>query len=249
MMILKKQISRFGEIHYPRRVTFFVLTLLLGVASPAYSSKGVTVTTSNGKQMTLTLQGLNDSRGYQYCELVFIYEGNVGADIYTTSPLAPCSLDWWGNLDLTALAQEFGAKMVVKNGPQWWSMDKVGVLVSGPVDVGGAEMAFAAHLPAGTMGIPKYTVFNPAKTQNLVWKAGSPTYRIVDADGYVYMLQGHKIPADKLSTLGEKFQRLPDGWSYQVNIPAEDLVMNLTSDKPIPSIQDEFDQIYIRIPE
>ncbi len=42
---------------------------------------------------------------------------------------------------------------------------------------------------------------------------------------------------------------MPEGWEYDVEAPTEDLVMNLTPAEPIPSVSDEFDQIYIRIPE
>ena len=48
---------------------------------------------------------------------------------------------------------------------------------------------------------------------------------------------------------GGEFQGPPEGWEYVVNVLTEDLVMNLTPDAPIPSVQDEFDQIYVRIPE
>ena len=204
--------------------------------------------TGQGKRVTLTLQTLPDSREYQYCELVIDY-GDIGNDIYSTSPLALCSLDWWDNLDLGAVAKELGAKSAIKNGPQWWSMDEVGVMASTPVSVAGVNMAFGAHLPPGTMSIPKYTVFNPAKFQNLVWKAGKPVYQLVDPDGHVYVLQGHKITLDSLATLGDQFKQLPEGWKYVVKDLTEDLVMNLTPNKPIPSVQDEFDQIYFRIPE
>ncbi|QEG33222.1 hypothetical protein [Bythopirellula goksoeyrii] len=208
----------------------------------------VEMTTGQGKQMTLTLQTLPDSRGYQYCELVFNY-GEVGNDIYSTSPLAPANLEWWDNLDVEALAKEFGAESVYKNGPQWWSMDEVGVMASKPVEVAGIDMVFGAHLPPGTLKIAQYKVFNPAKYQNLTWDAGKPVYEIIDAEGHVYVLQGHKIPTDELATLGEKFKRLPEGWKYRVRDLEKDLVMNLTPKEPIPSVQDEFDQIYIRIPE
>ena len=218
------------------------------VADAEEKAGGVSMTTGHGKTMTLTMQTLADSRGYQYCELVFNY-GDVGNDIYSTSPLAECSLGWWDNLDLEALAQEFGAQSVFKNGPQWWSMDEVGVMASVPVSVAGVDMVFGAHLPPGTLSIPKYAVFKPAKTQNLVWKAGQPAYQLVDPDGHAYVIQGHKVPVDSLATLGEQFQELPDGWEYVVNVLTEDLVMNLTPNEPIPSVQDEFDQIYIRIPE
>jgi hypothetical protein len=208
----------------------------------------VTMTTGQGKTMTLTMQTLPDSRGYQYCELLFNY-GDKGSDIYSTSPLAKADLDWWNKLDVDALAKEFGAESVYKNGPQWWSMDEVGVMASKPVRVGGVDMVFGAHLPPGTLKMAKYTVFNPAKFQNLTWKAGKPVYQLVDPDGHVYVLQGHKVPEEQLATLGERFEKLPSGWKYRVQILEKDLVMKLTPKAPIPSVQDEFDQIYIRIPE
>ena len=119
---------------------------------------------------------------------------------------------------------------------------------SDPVDVLGEPMVFGAVLPPGTIGSPQYTVFYPSKNQYLVWYAGLPTYRLTDADGYVYVMQGYKVPQDELATLGDQFQDLPEGWKYTVVDITEDLIMDLTPDTPIPSVQDEFDQIYIRIP-
>ena len=120
---------------------------------------------------------------------------------------------------------------------------------SEPVAVAGVEMAFGANLPPGTLGSPKYQVFSPAKTQYLVWEAGKPAYQLVDPDGNVYVVQGYKVSQDSLATLGDQFKELPEGWDYRVNVLTEDLVMDLTPDAPIPSVQDEFDQIYIRIPK
>ena len=224
--------------------TNVALTVTLGVflciTFPDNAAAQVSMSTGQGKTMTLTLQTLPDSREYQYCELVFDY-GDAGNDIYSTSPLAECSLEWWDNLDLGSLAEEFGANAVFKNGPQWWSMDEVGVMASKPVSVAGVDMVFGANLPPGTMNMPKYGVFSPAKFQNLLWGAGKPTYQLVDSEGYVYVLQGHKIPLDSLATLGDRFQDLPDGWEYRVNVVSEDLLMNLTPDVAIPSVQDEFE--------
>lgn len=225
--------------------------------SPAASPTPTAATTTTqtgmmqnglGENVSLTLQTLDDSRDYRYCELVFNY-GDNGSDIYSTSPLAECSVDWWDNLDLEAVAEEFGADNVTKNGPQNWTMDQVGVLASEPVDVAGVDMVFGAHLPPGTLGTPAYEVFSPAKTQNLVWDAGKPVYELVDPNGTVYVMQGYKVPQDELATLADNMTELPDGWEYRVENLTDDLVMNLTPDEPIPSTTDEFDQIYIRIPE
>ena len=218
-----------------------------GVLAQEATPVAVEMTTGQGETYTLTPQQLDDARDYQYCELVFDY-GDQGSDIYSTSPLAPCDLAWWDGLDLAALAETFGAKQIVKNGPQRWSMDTVRVMASEPIAVAGVAMVFGAHLPPGTMGTAAYTVFNPAKYQYLVWDSGKPTYQIVDADGNAYVLQGYKVAPDQLASLGDQFKKLPAGWAYQVVTLDEDLVFDLTPAEPIPSIQDEFDQIYIRVP-
>jgi len=217
------------------------------LAAEDQPSEEVIMQTSQGKRLKLTLQNLENARGYQYCELVFNY-GDKGSDIYSTSPLAPADLKWWDELDLQQLAKEFGATSIYKNGPQRWSMDEVGVLGSAPIKVGGVDMIFGAHLPPGTLEAPKYQVFSPAKTQNLLWKKGKPTYQLVDPQGQAYILQGYKVSANQLTSLGEKFEKLPPGWSFQVKQLDQDLVMKLTPNAPIPSVQDEFNQIYIRVP-
>ena len=128
-------------------------------------------------------------------------------------------------------------------------MDEVSVKGSDPVNVGGVNMTFGAILSPGTTATPYYEVYYPSKTQDLLWKAGLPTYQLTDAEGYNYLVQGYKVPKEDLATLGSQFQSLPDGWSYNVVTLDEDLIFNLTPDIPIPSVQDEFDQIYIRVPE
>ena len=77
----------------------------------------IEMTTGQGETYTLTSQQLDDARDYIYCELVLDY-GDPGSDIYSTSPLALCDVDWWDGLDLEALAEAFGADQAIKNGPQ-----------------------------------------------------------------------------------------------------------------------------------
>ncbi len=46
----------------------------------------------------------------------------------------------WDNLDIDALAAEFGAESITKNGPQYWSMDTVSVKGSDErFDMSGAD--------------------------------------------------------------------------------------------------------------
>lgn len=228
----------------------FAMTLTLtSTLSVADDPKPVMMKNGLGESMTLTMQTVPDSRDFRYCELVVDYGEPHGSDIYSSTYHGECDLEWWNNLDLDALAKELGANKVEKNGPQKWSMDEVSMMVSQTVTIGGKEMNYGATLPPGTTGIPKYTVFKPAKFQDLVYKAGKPVYQLIDPDGNVYVVQGYKVATDELATLGDKFKQLPEGWTYVVEVLEKDLVMNLTPDKTIPSFQDEFDQIYILIPE
>ena len=206
------------------------------------------VTTGDGTEYYLYPQWLNNSRDFIYCEMVWNYGDPYGSDLYSTSPIQPCNTTWWDNLNLTVVAELFGANSSTPNGPEYWSMDEVRVYASHPVDVLGEPMVYGASFAPGAVGSPEYTVFYPTKNQYLVWYAGLPTYQLTDADGFVYVLQGYKVAKDDLDTLGDQFQDLPEGWSYNVVTITEDLVFDLTPDAPIPSVQDEFDQIYIRIP-
>mmetsp|Transcript_8992 Transcript_8992/g.18354 ORF Transcript_8992/g.18354 Transcript_8992/m.18354 type:complete len:273 (-) Transcript_8992:159-977(-) len=221
------------------------------VAGDATSTNGDgdSLTACNGDEYSLHTHELNDSRDYLYCELIFNYPGECGGDVYSTSPLAPCDLDWWANLDLKAVAAERGAESVTKNGPQRWSMDTVTEKVTEGTDVGGAQMVYGANLAPGTATLPSYEVFYPSKTQYLLWMAGLPTYQLTDADGYNYVIQGYKVETSELATLGDQFEELPEGWSYNVITPDEDLILDLTPETGAPSVIDEFDQVYIRIPE
>jgi hypothetical protein len=205
------------------------------------------LTAGDGNEFYLYPQWLNNSRNFIYCEMIWNYDDQHGSDIYSTSPIQPCNVTWWDDLNLTDVADSLDAESATKNGPQYWSMDQVRVYASDPVDIFGEPMVFGAVLPPGTVGMSPYTVFYPSKNQYLVWNAGKPTYRLTDNDGYVYVLQGYKVPESELATLGDDFQDLPEGWTYTVVNPDEDLIMDLTPDIEIPSVQDEFDQVYIRI--
>ena len=209
----------------------------------------VTVTSAKGDTLVLYPHSLENARNYIYCELVFNY-GDNGSDIYSTSPVAPCDVNWWDNLDLDALATEFGAESVTKNGPQYWSMDFVRVLGSDPFNISGVMMLYGSLLPPGTIGSAPYTVFYPAKNQLLVWADGLPTYRLKDDMNNVYIVQGYKVPESDLPTLGSNFTDLPPGWSYEVvDVTGGNLSITFASDAPIASVQDEFDQIYAQVSE
>lgn len=223
----------------------------VGAVAQDASPAPVDMAAASGETYTLTFKELDGAAGYIYCEIIFDY-GDAGQDIFSTSPVAPCDTDWWDSLDVDATAAELGANFIYKNGPEWWSSDVVAVMASEPQDIQGVQMNFGAVLPPGTVGggggTPDYTLFNTAKNQNLTWSAGTETYQLVDGNGYHYIIQGYKVDPSELPTLGDQFQNLPAGWTYETITYDQDLAVELSPAGFIPSVQDEFDQIYILIP-
>lgn len=203
----------------------------------------VTLTTGQGNDITLSFQTLTEKRNWTYCELAFAYEDYT--DVYLTEFSTECSSDWFDKLDLEAVAREMGAKGVHKNGPQSWSMDEVGLMISGPVKIAGVDMVFGVRLPPGVFDLPKYKPFYPDKKMTMLYKAGSPSYQLFDPDGNAYVIMGYKIPRERLLTLADELS-LPDGWKYRIVTPTEDIYVELISD-PEPHVKDDFNQVYAPI--
>jgi hypothetical protein len=104
-------------------------------------------------------------------------------------------------------------------------------------------------LKTAATGIALYTVFNPKKTQKMVYDKGKPVYELVDPEGHVYVLQAHEeqFPIETLDKLGEKL-KLPEGWQFRTRILDEGLVLDLTPDTTIYAVGDEYHQYWTRIP-
>ena len=51
-----------------------------------------------------------------------------------------------------------------------------------------------------------------------------------------------------LPTLGERLEKLPEGWSYRTRVLEEDLILDLKRDELFYNVGDEFHQYYTRIP-
>ncbi|MCI0447075.1 hypothetical protein L0152_28200 [bacterium] len=65
------------------------------------------------------------------------------------------------------------------------------------------------------------------------------------------MMQAHgeQFPYDSLAGLGKRMGKLPEGWQYRTRVLTEDLVLDLSPDRTIHAVGDEFQQYYTRIPE
>jgi len=179
----------------------------------------------------------------------------TGIDVYNTTGLNDCPPELWDKMDLDQIRKQYSALKVEKNGPHYWMMDSQTVSFGEKASFGGLEARWAARLdPAIVMkaaqGSEPYKIFNPKKTQQMVYSKGKPIYELIDPDGHVYVLQAHeeRFPIETLANLGAQL-KLPNGWKYHTHTLTEDLVMDLTPDMTIYALGDEYHQYWTRIPE
>ena len=189
----------------------------------------------------------------RFGEILVVKQGSI--EVYNTTGLNNCPAELWDNMDLESVRKQFGALKVQKNGPHYWMMDSQTVSFGERASFGGLEARWAATLdPAlvakAAQGTEPYRLFNPKKTQRMVYSKGEPVFELVDPDGHAYVLQAHeeRFPIESLATLGEQL-KLPNGWQFRTRTLTDDLIMDLKADQTIYAVGDEFHQYWTRIPD
>jgi hypothetical protein len=208
----------------------------------------------NEPNKTVKPYAFTNTRNMRFGEILVVKPG--GADIYNTTGINDCPAELWDALDLEKIKKEFGAVVIQKNGPHYWMMDSQTISFGATASFQGLEARWGARVdPAmfskAATGSEPYKVFNPRKTQKMVYAKGKPVYELVDPDGHSYVLQAREeaFPIDSLATLADQMKQLPKGWHYRTRILTEDLVLDLRSDQTIYGVGDEFHQYYTRIPK
>jgi hypothetical protein len=196
---------------------------------------------------------INDTRNMRFGEILIAKVD--GIEVYNTTGLNDCPAELWKALDLEKIKKQYGALKVELNGPHYWMMDSQTVSFGEKASFGALDARWVARLPLLTAleaskGSEPYKIFEPKKTQKMVYDKGKPVYEIVDSDGHVYVLQAHEeqFPLESLPQLGEKLTKLPKGWQFRTRTLTEDLVLDLKPNETIYAIGDEYHQYYTRIP-
>ncbi len=202
--------------------------------------------------MELNLVTVDGTRDMRFGEVLIVKPS--GVDVYNTTGLNDCPADKWNAMDVKAIATEHGAAAAQQNGPHYWMMDSQSLMLGKQVSFGGVDARYAATLDPAIVrkaaGSEPYTVFTPKKTQRMVYAKGKPVFELVDSNGHVYVLQArdHAFSIPALPELAAQMKKLPSGWTYRTRTLSEDLVLDLTPDKTIYAVGDEFRQYYTRIP-
>jgi hypothetical protein len=237
-----------------RRLTGVAPLVLAAVLIAALAPARADEPAGKAKGQSLKSEKVVNTRNMRFGEILLVKD--TGIEVYNTTGVNDCPAKLWDALDLDKIKKQFGALRVEKNGPHYWMMDEQTVSFGEKANFEGLEARWVATLnlaaaEKAAKGSEPYKVFLPKKTQKMVYFKGKPVYELVDPDGNVYVMQAHEeqFPIDSLPKLGEKLKKLPKGWQYRTRDLTEDLVLDLTPDKTIYAVGDEFHQYYTRIPK
>jgi hypothetical protein len=235
-----------------RAIRYLVIGML--AAPPFAAALIVGLGEANAQNKDLKVVTVENTRNTRFGEILVVKESAI--EIYNTTGLNDCPARLWDAMDLEAIKRQYQAKAIQKNGPHYWMMDALTVSLGETASFGGIDARWGASIDPSLIGksdkgSEPYKVFNPKKTQKMVYFKGKPVFELVDPDGHVYVLQAREeqFPIESLPKLGEKMKRLPKGWTYRTRILAEDLVLDLRPDHTIYGVGDEFHQYYTRIAE
>jgi hypothetical protein len=205
---------------------------------------------------------LRNLRGKPHAEVVIIKRdaeglGAVGICYNTLSLPDHLSDEQFRGLDADALKAEFGGDGIWLNGPRRAQMDEASaeVLDGGQVtSLGGIPMQTVAKVRITDVRMfagkrPAYIETEVERTTTWTFHAGQPVHELVAPDGSVYAMQSASLIkdpnlAEQLPNLGQRLQ-LPDGWTYRVRTPEQDLVVQ-ARDGVAHVVLDEFENNYQR---
>jgi hypothetical protein len=212
------------------------------------------ISLARAQDEALKPETINNTRNMRFCEILIV-KVLKGIEVYNTTGVSDCSPQLWNTLDLAEIRSHFDALKAEKNGPHFWMMDSQTVLFGERASFGGIEARWVARLPLLTAleaatGSKPYHVFEPKKTQRMVYSKGKPVYELIDPDNNVYVLQAHeeRFPIDSLDKMGEQL-KMPAGWKFRARDLNEDLILDLKPGQTIYAVGDEYHQYWTRIPK
>lgn len=199
----------------------------------------------------------DDWRDHRYGEIIAVYRKGfkLYMEVYNTVNSNELPEDLWEKIDSDALAKEYGAMAVLKNGPRHWVVNNI---EAGPMskdrkiaNFGGIEMTQRAKLHKtifqGSLGSKKYAENVVNRETTYYYYKGNMVYELTSPAGDVYRMQSYSqqvdpsLTIDDLEMLGDKLD-LPAGWTYRARILDED--SKLTADGKAYIINDELLNTY-----
>jgi hypothetical protein len=193
-----------------------------------------------------------DFHDARYCEFL-VLKGevpNAKVTVFNTIGLNECPAGKWDAIDAGELAQELGAKAVIKNGPRHFLMDSA-TGDPGPVkSFDGLKMRKVATIAIHSddeLVQRTYSERTITRDNTWTWEKGRRVYELLAPDGSDYVMQSYSQIADpnlsigQLRGLGDRLS-LPQGWEYRSRVLKKDL--NLKANGSATIVQDDLTDTY-----
>ena len=193
-----------------------------------------------------------DFHDARYCEFL-VLTGEVPSakvKVFNTIGLNECPQHKWDSIDAAELAQELGAKAVIKNGPRNFLMDAA-TGDPGPVkSFDGLKMRKVATIAIHSneeLVSQVYAERTITRDNTWTWKEGRRVFELLAPDGSDYVMQSYSQIVDpdlsigQLKNLGKRLE-LPQGWEYRSRVLKKDLTLKARGSATI--VQDDLTNTY-----
>lgn len=204
-------------------------------------------------QGSAVITKLHDSR---YCEIIELKGDppNTKAVVWNTIGLNDCPAGWWDGLDAATIAADRGDKLVIKNGPRYWTMNSVSGKIGRKLNFYGQDLRRVAVIPirtAADLSTAPYGEREVDRTNVWHWRKGRTVFRLHAPDGSDYVMQAYsqivdpKLSEADLPGLADRLA-LPEGWSYDSKKLKKPL--NLGAKGSATVVQDDLRNTYQLLP-
>jgi hypothetical protein len=193
-----------------------------------------------------------DFHDARYCEFLVLTGDvpNAKVTVYNTIGLNKCPASKWDPIDAGELAQELGAKLVIKNGPRHFLMDSATGDPGQVKSFDGLKMRKVATIAIHSqeeLAQRTYSERTITRDNTWTWDEGTRVYELLAPDGSDYVMQSYSqivdpdLSIDQLRGLGDRL-KLPQGWEYRSRVLKEDLKLKANGSATI--VQDDLTDTY-----
>ena len=258
LITLQQQTNRLLKLASTIAFTGFV-----AVFSPANTmadqlATGIDYEKDSANPRTLTFDNTRDNR---FCELFFIKVKGDMKELHVYNPTGlnnmaetgdSCPDSLINKVDLAGLKEHYKMDGIYYNKPRHWMVDKITLPVGAIRNTDGMDWYWMAssHMPAKTEMKPGFLTYKHAPVERkstITFRAGKPAHLLDDPEGKTWVMKTYRHDygqtIDNIKDLASRYKKLPEGYSFRVEVLEKDLVLKPTGGTATV-MQDEFENTF-----
>lgn len=188
------------------------------------------------------------------CAVIIGTGRNARAHMHATTGISTITPEAMGMIDTDKLARELGADMCAVNRGRIWTIDDLEFQGGYIIDFHGVRMTWVGEMVAENLFQQFQNPYLPCLIQrftNWIYHAGKPVHLLREPGGPVWVMQEYTkavdpgLELDNLDQVGSKLKNLPQGWTFETKILAEELSLDtMRSDGWASILRDELGCTY-----